>query len=166
MLAAPTESLESLTLDMPWEVSSANTGGVPKATLTAPPLSSGADVVVRATPRRTAGTHFAAEESKRANKHWRRSTSTVTQPSQTFATLLLCRQKNDPRSGERRYASQLVHLKIFTYLTVPHAASGEQEQTFDRIGYRAAGQSGPACVWQGQGLFRGVWWMMCRRAVR
>lgn len=68
VLAAPIDSLESLTLDMPCEVSSANTGDAPKTpfTLTAWLSRSGADNgdVARATPRSTAGTHFATEGEK------------------------------------------------------------------------------------------------------
>lgn len=73
MLAAPIESLESLTLDMPFDVSSANTGEAPNTPfkLTALLSRSGADKgdVANATPRSTAGTHFAAERDDRQIKN-------------------------------------------------------------------------------------------------
>lgn len=66
VLAAPIESFESLTLDMPLDVSSAKTGDGPNT----PPFAlstSGADSgdVVRATPRSMAGMLFVTEEEEK-----------------------------------------------------------------------------------------------------
>lgn len=74
VLAAPKESLESLTEDIPDDVSAAANAGEALSRLSAVfatvPSTTGVAAVVRATPRRKAGTHFAAADEK-GHVRWR-----------------------------------------------------------------------------------------------
>lgn len=92
MLAAPIESLESLTLDMPLS-SSANTGEAPKTPLklAAGLCRSGADKgdVAKATPRSTAGMHLAAEHEQGMKRRKSQESGTCGCPISLRHVLLL-----------------------------------------------------------------------------